>query len=72
MPENGNNNEQKLKDEGIIVVSELPVPYQRLVESLTKQEVQRLIAMKRRLDAAKDWNRDMGAADDPFTTFMIF
>lgn len=68
----GNDNEQKLRDEGIIVADELPLPYQRLVASLTKQEVQRLIAMKRRLDAAEEWHKSLDPSEGMFTTFMIF
>jgi len=75
MPDNGGNNEQKLRAEGIIMEGELPDPYKWAVDGLTKQEVNMLIAIKKRLDGADAWEGlpPVQVGHQPaFTTFMIF
>jgi hypothetical protein len=50
----GRGNLQKLIDAGV-VVGELPRPHEAVVEGLTKQEVEVIIAVKKRLEAADEW-----------------
>ncbi|MGH3110194.1 MAG: aroma-sacti cluster domain-containing protein [Gaiellaceae bacterium] len=75
MPENGSDNEQRLRAKGLIMEGDLPEPYKWAVEGLTKQEVNTLIAIKKRLDGADAWEGlppvQVGQ-QPPFTTFMIF
>jgi hypothetical protein len=54
---------------------DLPDPFARLVDGLTPHEVEMLVAMKHRLDAAGEWHGLEPATPGqlpPFTTFMVF
>jgi hypothetical protein len=46
------DNEQRLRDAGVIVSDELPPEYVAVVEGLTPDELEVIVAMKRRLDEA--------------------
>lgn len=54
MPSNGGDNLERLRDEGFIGQDPLPTEYLRVVEGLTPQEVDVLIAVRRRLLAADE------------------
>lgn len=54
MPDNGGDNLERLRDEGFIGEDPLPTQYLRVVEGLTDDEVDVLIAVRRRLLAADE------------------
>jgi hypothetical protein len=54
MGESGHNTLQKLIDAGV-VVGDLPRPHAAVVEGLTRHEVDVIISVKRRLEAADEW-----------------
>jgi hypothetical protein len=73
MPD-GDGNLAKLQDAGLIVGS-LPEPYAHVVAGLTPHEVDTLVAIKKRLDAADAWHgAEPGkpGALPGFTNFMVF
>ncbi|HET9286409.1 MAG TPA: aroma-sacti cluster domain-containing protein [Gaiella sp.] len=74
MPTNGGSNLDKLTQHGLIR-QDLPEPFARLVDGLTRHEVETLVAMKKRLDAAGAWHGlGEGTTGElpPWTTFMVF
>jgi hypothetical protein len=75
MPSNGDSNFDRLKQAGVIIEDELPQPFLHLVNGLTADEVDMLVAMKNRLDGAAEWHGLEPATPGqvpPFTTFMVF
>jgi hypothetical protein len=46
------DNEQRLRDAGVIVIDELPREYRAVVEGLTPDELEVIVAMKVRLNEA--------------------
>jgi hypothetical protein len=76
MPSNGDSNLDRLKDAGMIIGDEpLPEPFQHLVRGLTPHEVEMLVAVKNRLDAAGEWHglEPTAPGELPqFTNFMVF
>jgi hypothetical protein len=46
------DNEQRLRDAGVIVIDELPREYRAVVEGLTPDELEVIVAMKTRLNEA--------------------
>jgi hypothetical protein len=74
MPTNGGSNLDKLTQHGLIL-QDLPEPFARLVDGMTRHEVETLVAMKKRLDAAGAWHGiGQGTPGEvpPWTTFMVF
>jgi hypothetical protein len=47
-----NDSEQRLRDAGVIVADEPPPEYEAVVRGLTRDEVDVIVAVKRRLDEA--------------------
>ena len=75
MPSNGDSNLDRLRDAGLIMSDDLPDPFARLVDGLTPHEVEMLVAMKNRLDAAGEWHGLEPTAPGQlprFTNFMVF
>ena len=75
MPTNGGSNLDKLTQHGLILQQDLPDPFARLVDGMTEHEVETLVAMKKRLDAAGAWHGvGQGSPGElpPWTTFMVF
>ena len=75
MPSNGDSNLDRLRDAGLIMDEPLPEPFERLVEGLTPEEVDVLVAVKTRLDGAASWQGlepSVPGHVPPFTTFMVF
>jgi hypothetical protein len=75
MPSNGDSNLDRLRDAGLIINEPLPEPFQHVVRGLTPDEVDTLVAIKARLDAAASWHGLEPATPGqlaPFTTFMVF
>lgn len=75
MPSNGDSNLDRLTQAGLIIADELPPPFARLVDGLTPHEVEMLVAMKDRLDAAGEWHglEPTAPGELPrFTNFMVF
>jgi hypothetical protein len=70
----GESNLDRLQDAGLIVGT-LPEPYAHVVNGLTPNEVDTIVAIKKRLDAADAWH---GAEPvepgelPPFTTCIVF
>jgi hypothetical protein len=59
---------ERLKEAGLITTSEeLPREYQAVVEGLTDDELDVVVAVKRRLDEA-----DASSKAGPFTNYMVF
>ena len=54
MPDHGGDNFERLKEEGFIGEDPLPTQYLRVVEGLTDDEVDVLIAVRRRLLAVDE------------------
>ncbi len=48
-------NLRKLIDEGVVVSEDLPEQHKKVVDGLTKHEVDVIIKVKRRLEAADEW-----------------
>jgi hypothetical protein len=75
MPSNGDANLQRLKQAGLIMQDSLPEPFVRLVDGLTPHEVDMLVAMAKRLEAADAWPglEPTAPGELPrFTNFMVF
>ncbi len=76
MPSNGDSNLDRLREAGLIMGDEpLPEPFERLVAGLNRDEVDILVAVKRRLDGAASWQGLEPAIPGelpPFTSFMVF
>ena len=75
MPSNGDANLHRLEQAGLIMSEDLPDPFKHLVRGLTPDEVDMLVAMKERLDAAGKWHGFEPATPGelpPFTNFMVF
>ena len=75
MPSNGDSNLDRLKDAGLIVQEPLPEPFVHLVNGLTPDEVDMLVAMKNRLDGAAAWHGlepSVPGQLPQFTNFMVF
>lgn len=75
MPSNGESNLQRLTEAGLIMTDSLPAPFARLVDGLTAHEVEMLVAMKNRLEAAGEWHglEPTAPGELPrFTNFMVF
>ena len=76
MPSDVGSNVDKLRGVGLIRDGqELPEPYEHVVAGLTDHEVDILVAVKKRLDAASEWH-GVGVGNPgelpPFTSFMVF
>jgi len=75
MPSNGGSNVDKLQNAGLIT-GELQDPYLHAINGLSKHEVDVLLAVKKRLDAADLWHN--AALPEPegllpnFTRCIIF
>ncbi|HMI22610.1 MAG TPA: aroma-sacti cluster domain-containing protein [Gaiellaceae bacterium] len=69
-----NGKVKKLRDAGLIYVDELPREYRAVVEGLTDDELDVLLAVKRRLDEAdiEFGGESVAPGRPPFTTFMTF
>jgi hypothetical protein len=72
-------NLERLRSVDLITASEdLPKEYQRVVESLTEDEVDIIVSVKMRLDAADEASKAAPPGDDvarrlpPFTSYMVF
>jgi hypothetical protein len=72
----GQSNEERLREAGVLMDEELPIPYLRVVEGLTSKEVDVLTAVWKRLQAADEWH---GVAPPPgpgtpphFTRYMPY
>jgi hypothetical protein len=64
---------RKLRDAGLIYVDELPREYRAVVEGLTEDELDVLLAVKRRLDEADlEYGGESVGPAPPFTMFMTF
>jgi len=75
MPSNTDSNLNRLRDAGLIMEEPLPEPFEHVVNGLTPQEVDVLVAVKKRLDGAASWHGLEPATPGqvpPFTTFMVF
>ena len=75
MPSNGDSNLDRLTEAGLIMTDSLPPPFAHLVEGLTPHEVEMLIAIKNRLDAAGEWHglEPTVPGELPrFTNLMVF
>jgi hypothetical protein len=63
----------KLRDAGLIYVDELPREYRAVVEGLTDDELDVVLAVKRRLDEADlEYGAESVGPAPPFTMFMTF
>jgi hypothetical protein len=51
----GQSNEERLREAGVLRDVELPKAHSRVVKGLTPKEVDVLIAVKTRLEAADEW-----------------
>jgi hypothetical protein len=75
MPSNGDANLDRLREAGLIMQDSLPEPFVRLVDGLTPHEVDVLVAVKNRLEAADAWHglEPTSPGQLPrFTNFMVF
>lgn len=75
MPSNGDSNLDRLRDAGLIMDEPLPEPFESLVNGLTPDEVDILVAVKTRLDGAASAHGLEPATPGelpPFTSFMVF
>ena len=75
MPSNGDSNLDRLRDAGLIMDEPLPEPFESLVNGLTPDEVDILVAVKTRLDGAAsshDLEPSVPGQLPPFTNFMVF
>lgn len=75
MPSNGHSNEERLREAGVLTNVDLPTPHLRAVEGLTKHEVEVLIAVWNRLNAADEWHGNdppVGGEPPNFAMFMPY
>jgi hypothetical protein len=75
MPSNGDSNLDRLRDAGLIIEDPLPAPFAHFVDGLTSHEVEMIVALKHRLDAAGEWHglEPTAPGELPrFTNFMVF
>jgi hypothetical protein len=59
MPSNGGSNLDRLQEAGL-VIGDLEQPYARVVEGLNKHEVDVLVSVAKRLQAADEWHGQVG------------
>ena len=52
----GDSNLERLLGAGVLATDDLPTPHLRVVEGLTQDEVDVLISVKKRLEAADEWH----------------
>jgi hypothetical protein len=52
----GQSNEERLREAGVLREGDLPIPHLRVVEGLHTEEVDVLIAVFKRLQAADEWH----------------
>jgi hypothetical protein len=69
-----NGKVKKLRDAGLIYVDDLPREYRAVVEGLTEDELDVILAVKRRLDEADlEFGGEPAAPGrPPFTMYMTF
>jgi hypothetical protein len=72
MPSSGHSNLERLVGAGVLTTDDLPTPHLRVVEGLTDNEVDVLIAVRRRLEAADEWHGVAPPGDDEQPHFSIF
>lgn len=75
MPPNGPSNEERLREAGVLTDVELPIPHLRVVEGLHTKEVDVLVAVWNRLQAADEWHgvEPPGQGQAPhFSIFMPY
>lgn len=73
MPTNVGSNLDRLVDAGVVTSHDIPMPHARVVDGLTADEVDMLIAVKKRLEAADEWHGadPIGPDKRPFYTSAI-
>jgi hypothetical protein len=75
VPTSGGNNLDRLVDAGVVTRRDIPRPHAHVVEGLTAHEVDVLIAVQKRLEAADEWHggEPIGPDGRPFyTSFMPY
>jgi hypothetical protein len=68
----GQSNEERLREAGVLMEGELPTPYLRVVEGLHTKEVDVLIAVYKRLQAADEWHGAAPPSPGQAPNFAMF
>jgi hypothetical protein len=74
MKNDANDRQQRLQKQGLMLADELPREYQAVIEGLTPDELEVVLAVKRRLDEA-DRVKGIRPRDDGlpgFVNYLVF